>query len=450
MPAIRYTSVAPEPIPIGMTSITGLILLAGASLLLWLALAGLAVMRKLRRDRRELRSAERRARYGAALRDPRPRTLLAICRDAHDAEAQIDLAVTIDSVYPTLTRLRRVEIHRAIEASELLPDLVAELRSRRPVARARAALLLSRPGIPAVADRLVPLLADPDADVRLVACAGLARIGTPRAAEVLIQGLVTRTLPPERIIERLGAPWAVETILYTLRFGPGPVPVELAGVQPSGRAVALQASLARALGVARDPRGDVALAGLLRESTEEEVRISAARSLGRVGDAACVPALVAALDPAESWGVRAQDAKSLGALGAVEALAPLEACLSDRAWWVRANAARALRELGEPGLAVLRRAVDHQDRYAADRAREQLALHAVAVERAAEALESLEHSLSDRAWWVRANAARALRDLGGPGIEALQRTLEHDDRYAADRAREQLALHAVIEEHAAA
>jgi hypothetical protein len=48
---------------------------------------------------------------------------------------------------------------------------------------------------------------------------------------------------------------------------------------------------------------------------------------------------------------------------------------------------------------------------------------------------------------VRANAARALRELGKPGIEALQRTLEHDDRYAADRAREQLALHAVVEEH---
>ena len=374
---------ASGPIPAAMTSIAGLMLLVGASLLLWLALAGLAVARKLRRDRRELRSAERRARYTAVLCDPRPRALLALCRDARSTEAQVDLAVAIDAVHPTLTRLRRAEIHRAIEASELLPDLVAELRSRRPVARARAALLLSRPGIPAVADHLVPLLADPDADVRLVACAGLARIGTPHAAEVLIWGLVTRALPHERLVERLGAPWAVETILHTLRFGPGPVPDELAGVRPSGRAVPLEASLARALGVARDPRGDVALAGLLRESAEEEVRISAARALGRVGDAACVPALVAALDPGETWSVRAQAAKSLGALRAAEALGPLEACLSDRAWWVRANAARALRELGEPGLAALRRAVDHEDRYAADRAREQLALHAVAVERAA-------------------------------------------------------------------
>jgi HEAT repeat protein len=92
--------------------------------------------------------------------------------------------------------------------------------------------------------------------------------------------------------------------------------------------------------------------------------------------------LVEALS-SEVWAVRAQAAKSLGALGAADALAPLERCLSDRAWWVRANAARALRELGDPGIEVLRRAVEHDDRYAADRAREQLALHAVVAERVA-------------------------------------------------------------------
>jgi HEAT repeat protein len=110
-----------------------------------------------------------------------------------------------------------------------------------------------------------------------------------------------------------------------------------------------------------------------------EVRISAARALGRVGTTACVPALTAAL-ASEAWPVRAQAAKSLGALHGADALEPLERCLSDHAWWVRANAARALRELGEPGIAALRRALEHDDRYAADRAREQLALHTVIQE----------------------------------------------------------------------
>jgi len=112
------------------------------------------------------------------------------------------------------------------------------------------------------------------------------------------------------------------------------------------------------------------------------VRVSAARGLGQVGATACVPALVRALD-SEAWPVRAQAAKSLGALRASTALPSLERRLSDRAWWVRANAARALRELGEPGLDALRRALEHDDPYAADRAREQLALHAIVREHAA-------------------------------------------------------------------
>ena len=62
-----------------MTSLTGLIVLVGSSLLLWLALVGLAVTRKLRRDRRELRSVERRARYEAVLGGGDVAAIAAIC-----------------------------------------------------------------------------------------------------------------------------------------------------------------------------------------------------------------------------------------------------------------------------------------------------------------------------------------------------------------------------------
>jgi HEAT repeat protein len=363
-----------------MTSLTGLIVLVGSSLLLWLALVGLAVARKFRRDRREVRSSERRARFELALREDDVPAITAICDDVRSAEAQVDLAVSIDAVHPTLSDARIGAIGRAMEASALLPNLSSNLESRRPTKRARAALLLTRPGIPVVIERIVPLLGDPDPDVRLVACSGLARAATPHAAEVLIWALVARVLPPERIIERLGAPWAVETILLTLEKGPSPVPDVLAAIAPSGREVELDASLARALGVAHDPRGAPALAGLLR-SDSVEVRISAARALGRVGEPSCLPALIEALD-SDAWPVRAQAAKSLGALGAADALEPLEGCLSDRAWWVRANAARALRELGEPGIEALRRTLEHSDPYAADRAAEQLALHRVIEEHA--------------------------------------------------------------------
>jgi HEAT repeat protein len=361
-----------------MTSLTGLIVLVGSSLLLWLALVGLAVARKLRRDRREVRSRDRRGRYAAVFRDGEIAAVTEVCDEVHGILAQVDLAVSIDAVYPDLSAARISAIGEAMEASTLIPRLNTALQSRSATVRARAALLLTRPGIPAVVEEIVPLLGDADADVRLVACSGLARAATPRAAELLIWALVARLLPPERIIERLGEPWAVETILRTLKQGPSRVPGALAGIAPSGREVELDASLARALGLAHDPRGAPALAALLH-SDSVEVRISAARALGRVGEPTCLPALIEALS-SEAWPVRAQAAKSLGALGAVDALRSLEHCLSDRAWWVRANAARALRELGEPGIGVLRRALEHDDRYAADRAREQLALHDVIAE----------------------------------------------------------------------
>jgi HEAT repeat protein len=365
-----------------MDGLTILLVLVGFSLLVWLGLFGVAVGRKLRRDRRELRSIERRSEYEAALRGQDRAAVTAICRAARSAAAEVDLAVSIEAVSPSLSPRQRNSVGRAFEASGLPSRLVAALGSRNPRTRARAVLLLTRPGtLPIVVDEVTPLLRDPDPDVRLVACSGVSLLATPAAARILIWSLAIGLLPPERIIERLGAPWAVETILETLETGLPAASYPFDGAAPSHSAAELEANLARALGVARDPRGAAVLAELLG-SDSEEVQVSAARSLGRVGGADCLPALTLALD-SQFWPVRAQAARSLGALGAADALDQLEECLSDRAWWVRANGARALRELGEPGLAALRRTLEHDDPYAADRAREQLALHAVAAEHAA-------------------------------------------------------------------
>jgi HEAT repeat protein len=348
-----------------MTPLTGLIVLVGSSSVLWLALVSLAVARKLRRDRRELRSGERRARNESALRSKDGAALAAICSERLGAAAQVDLARSIDAVYPSLSPAQVRSIGRVMAVSPLFDSLTEDLRSRRPITRARAALLLTRPGLASTVDRIAPLLGDPDPDVRLVACSGLARAATPRAADVLIQGLVEQVLPAERIVERLGSRWAVEPILVAL----------------CRETSQIHASLAQALGLAGDPRGTNALVELLG-SDSEEIRISAARALGRVGRTACVPKLIATLET-DSWPVRAQAATSLGALRATDAIEPLEECLSDRAWWVRTNAAYALREIGEPGIEALERTLRHADPYAADRAREQLALQSVIEEQAA-------------------------------------------------------------------
>jgi HEAT repeat protein len=42
--------------------------------------------------------------------------------------------------------------------------------------------------------------------------------------------------------------------------------------------------------------------------------------------------------------------------------------------------------------------------------------------------------MRDREWWVRANAAEALRRIGPRGIEALEGMLDDEDRYAQHQA----------------
>ena len=230
----------------------------------------------------------------------------------------------------------------------------------------------------------MPLLGDPDPDVRLVACSGLARAATPRAAEAADLGAVARLLPPERIIERLGAPWAVETISATLKEGPSAVADVLAGVAPCGDEVELDASLARALGPRpRSPRARLALAALL-DADSTEVRISAARALGRVGERR----LRAGADRRarrRRTGRFAPRPRSRSALlGATDALEPLErlplrprlvGARQRRPGAARARRARASRRCGARSSTTIATR--------ADRAREQLALHAVVEEHAA-------------------------------------------------------------------
>src|SRR6185503_7370248 len=237
-----------------MSVLSGLILLVGSSLLLWLALLGLALARKLRRDRRESRSIARRAHYEAVLATADVNAIAALFGAARDSEAQMDLAASIDVMHTALSPARFEAIGRGMEASSLLPSLSADLGSRRAITRARAAFLLSRPGTAAAVEEIAPLLRDPDPDARLVACAGLARAATPRAAELLIEGLAAKALPAERIIERLGAPWAVETIVATLEGGSASVSSLPADLPRRSHREQLEAGLARALGLARDPR----------------------------------------------------------------------------------------------------------------------------------------------------------------------------------------------------
>lgn len=331
-----------------------------------LVLAALVVGRKIARDRAEERSGGRRRRYAEILHGRRPAQLAMLVAEAsRTTSAQLDLLVELGFIGDDLDAESRAALSRAARDFGLAALLVDGLDSRDPVVRGRSGLLLARLRVPEAPGRLERLLRDGDADVRLVACAGLALTESPDAARALVTALRERLMTPERLIERLGARWAVAPMLDLLRG-------EEREAEDGSR---VRAHIARALGLAGDPAASPALVGLLCAGGEEE-RISAARALATAGGPEAVAPLVCALDD-EVWPVRVQAARALGALGAAEHAPRLGQMLTDGAWWVRAAAAEALADLGDPGLDVLRAALASDDRFARDRAREQLALAAL-------------------------------------------------------------------------
>jgi HEAT repeat protein len=334
------------------------VLLLVGSAGLTVLLAALVIGRKMLRDRRELASVVRRRRYRAALDSTDRRRLRRALRSVRSGAAEIDLAVVLEERPDVDRAVLNIEARR----SHLIRHLERRLRSRSPAARGRTVLLLSRLRRPGEVGALQRLLDDDDPDVRLASCAGLPLAHDPEAVTALVTALSHRRLKPERVIERLGQQWAVDSLLEALR--------KLDEV--GERRAAPRVGVARALGMAGDPRAEPALVALLRDGSLEE-RISAARALGEIGGRRARKELERALQD-DAWPLRAQAAKALGKIGIQRAVPALEVVLDDRAWWVRANAAAALRALGAPGRAALVRALGHEDAYARDRAREALAM----------------------------------------------------------------------------
>lgn len=321
--------------------------------LLFLMVSG----RKVRRDRREVQVRTRRDALRTALvlgGDDLDRL-----RGRRRSRFTIDLAVVLQEAADRDDTAALTAAQRMSERNGFDQLLRRRLRSRRPVTRGTSALLLGHLRSEDADLWLRPLLSDPDGDVKLVAAAALARCGSPRAATSLVTALEQRSMPPERLIERLGAPWAAPTVLHRL------------STMAPGADDELRCCLVRALGLAAHRPAEPYLLQLLVEDSTE-VRVSAARALATCGSSASVPFLRYLLLDA-TWEVQAQAAMAVGLLGCVDSVPALERTLSSPAWWVRSNAASALAALGDAGVDALRRAADGADTYAAERAKEELA-----------------------------------------------------------------------------
>jgi HEAT repeat protein len=339
----------------GLLNASELAPLAAASVILLTSSLACVVALRVRRARSERRAQERRGLLLDALaRADRP-ALSGICATARaHADLREDIRVVAARWLPPSQRRLLVEIARE---SGLAGTLRGLLSSHDGIARGRAAHLIGVLGLADSAGELEPLLGDRDPDVRLAAAGAIAELDTREGARALIRALRDSAIEPDRLLEQLTRPSAIPELVHAF-YLPECVPI--------------RGLIAEALGLSRSLDGIAALASLVRVGAEEE-RLRACRALGRIGRPEVVALLVEALAD-DAWRVRAQAARGLTHLAGGSGVPELERALSDGAWWVRANAAEALRFAGPAGIAALQRATTSNDRFAAERAREALAL----------------------------------------------------------------------------
>ena len=326
---------------------------AGFLLLGVLALVGCAARASVRHHRDAARTRHARMLVLAAvLKDSAFTPAVAALRDLPTGSRRAVLLQLVGSISGAeLTRLRDLAL-----ASGVITRAEQWSRSRRWWRRLRGLRLLAQLGTDDAAHRF---LDDPHAAVRAAAADAVA---TPVAPEVLDRLLAM--LDDQDAACRFSAK---STLLRAGRSAAAGVRSYLDAelVRQPDSALAVAAALA-------DPTF-LGPALRLSEAPEPAVRRGASTLLARIGGEQVARRLEQLLDDTDA-DVRATAAQGLGELGHWPAAAALAVGLQDPTWDVRAAAAVALRRMGPPGRIYLRRATHADDMFAADIARQVLAL----------------------------------------------------------------------------
>ena len=208
---------------------------------------------------------------------------------------------------------------------------------------------------------------DSEPTVRLAAVGALERMASHESANALIKALEQNHLPRARIIERLGRVWAVDAIL--------------AAIDKPGQTWEVRCDLLRSLAYAGDVRGvDAALVAAAGDNKFERMQamrvLAATYSKASAEQQARIEQTAIKATTDEHSNVRSTAIEVLRQIPHTAEFDRLEELVADADWFVRRGAARALVALGEEGLRRLHRVSEGTDRFAAQRAREELAMHA--------------------------------------------------------------------------
>jgi HEAT repeat protein len=250
------------------------------------------------------------------------------------------VAPSMITLLPKLRGDTHAAVVSVLTARGVLAKAEADTYHRSPLRRAKAARLLGVAGVPFAVPRLMQLLGDADAEVRVVAARGLGHIGDPVAADALMTCLVGRRGLPARVagdaVLRIGVP-AHPAVVRAL-----------AAAEPVRRGIAADiAGLIGAVSAAPD------LARMVAADPEPLLRPRAARALGRLGLPSSGLVLRQALAAADEALVIAA-AEGLGGLGDRASIDALLGVAGRTSYLVSRAACRSLAEHGEPGRAALR------------------------------------------------------------------------------------------------
>ena len=253
-------------------------------------------------------------------------------------------------------------IRESVHSSGLGTRLLAMLDSRRPQRRGLAVLLGGLSICTIDEHTLARFLYDPDPTVRLTAVASLAQEQTPEAAVELITALNENLVEEPRIIERLGEPWAVSTVIEALSDDRH---------EPETRN-----GLLSALAISRDARA-LPIATRLAKSADDEKLVRSLRVLAACADVANTDQLTEiatiARTAAYSRNAAARNiaATLLTYLSSPEREEILTLLARDPDWFVRRSAVRTLLSVGDEGIRRVHELTQDADTFTAQRAREE-------------------------------------------------------------------------------
>ncbi|MFL5844695.1 MAG: HEAT repeat domain-containing protein [Solirubrobacteraceae bacterium] len=307
-----------------------------------------------RRTRRDMRSARARALLAEALESPRIDSAVILALRALPDEERVEL---LTETGRSLTGRGRARVGDIAGVAGALSSAARLAHSRRWRARLKGARLFTALG--GGSEHLRPLLDDRRPEVRAQAVEWSSDHATPgviaRLLDLLVSGDALARYAVRDALQRLG-PAAV-----------GPLEQRLAAVSGAQAAPLLRAA------------PPLAAAGMLPDALRlgqdghAGTRAGAATLLAALGGERAVSVLETMLGDDDA-AVRAAAARGLGRLMAWPSATLLAERLGDPAWDVRQGAALSLRALGAPGLLLLRRTLEHEDRFARDIARQVLDL----------------------------------------------------------------------------